>query len=214
MWSLLLLTSWCVHSKPLHFEVLAGSESCIYEEYAAGENIEFVFEVTGRLHPNAMDIELNLYGPQHNLMLQRRATFKPELIRPDTGRVSMQVGSSGTHRICFNNKFSKYEPKIMKFQMKGSKSGSGKHYDEMAKLSHLGPMAMSIIKIERQLEEIEEAQERTKNREYIHRAILKKSGSHIMYATMVETLILLVVSVFQIKEIRGWKYKTAGRQRI
>lgn len=141
-------------------------------------------------------------------------TFEPEQYRPNAGRVSMQVKSSGTHRICFDNQFSRSEAKIIEFQMKGSKSASRKHHEEMAKLSHFNPMVTSFMYIVEQLEEIEEAQERTRNREHIHHAILKKSESQIMHAAMIETLILLVVSVFQIKGIRGWKYKTKGRQRI
>merc|ERR1719494_1202114 len=122
MTSLLLIALWSVQSKPLYFEIDAGTEECIHEDYAKGETIEFYFEVTGWAQPSSMDIELKIYGPQQNVMLQRMSNFQPEKSTEHTGEALMKVGSPGTHRICFNNKFSRWKSKIIEFNMRGSKS--------------------------------------------------------------------------------------------
>merc|ERR1712113_848021 len=85
-------------SKPLYFEVNAGREECIYEEYKAEEKIDFYFEVT---QGGDLDIELKIFGPKKNMMLQRMASFKDDFSQA-MGEVGLRIDSPGVHKFCFN----------------------------------------------------------------------------------------------------------------
>merc|ERR1712080_469936 len=178
----------------LLFEVGGGREECVYEEYAEKEKIEFDFDI---VEGGKLDIELKIFAPGGSMVLQRMVTFSADN-DPRSGTVDQKISVSGVYKICFNNRASRWVAKVVRFTMGGSKSTSHKHYEELAELQHLGPMVSSIISISHKLDEIENIQERTDSREDVHHQILVKSEEYLTWATMMETLILLGVSVWNI----------------
>jgi len=110
----------------------------------------------------------------------------------------------GEFKICFDNRMSRWTAKVVTCAMGGVFGVRDKGHGEIAKLEHLSPVVDSVLKIEEELAQVEKAQRHLRVLATIHSRDSASANSQMQYATMIESGILIVVSIFQYRCIRDW----------
>jgi len=116
----------------------------------------------------------------------------------------------GQHSFCFNNKMSRWTPKIVSF-------GAGRDASkvpEVAKLEHLGPVVDSVIKVNEKLAEIEKLEHYLRVREQKHRDTQESTNDRVQWMSVFEAVLLLSISALQLYYIQSWFGDTKNRRRV
>jgi hypothetical protein len=86
--------------------------------------------------------------------------------------------------------------------------------DSVAKLQDLGPTVDAVIKIADELDAIETIQHHMRIREQTHRDTTLSTNSNVQWLALVEAVLLVGLTAFQIKYIRDWFAETSSRGRV
>eukprot|EP00457_Paulinella_chromatophora_P012035 gb/GEZN01012211.1/.p1 GENE.gb/GEZN01012211.1/~~gb/GEZN01012211.1/.p1 ORF type:complete len:156 (-),score=19.63 gb/GEZN01012211.1/:6-473(-) len=127
---------------------------------------------------------------------------KDDQVNARNSRVEFQAQTTGTHEICFDNTMSRWTAKDVTFRM--TAQDTKKPQDNLATLSSLGPMVDSVINLDEEMEKIEKLQHYHRVREQNHRDAVEATNARIQWLSIVETVVLVSLSAFQLTYIRQW----------
>eukprot|EP00455_Lapot_gusevi_P006734 TRINITY_DN1288_c0_g1_i1.p1 TRINITY_DN1288_c0_g1~~TRINITY_DN1288_c0_g1_i1.p1 ORF type:complete len:204 (+),score=75.82 TRINITY_DN1288_c0_g1_i1:150-761(+) len=195
------------------------TEECFFEELSAGQTFELDFEV---IRGGLLDIEFKLKSPDQQIVFQRLAFFnhKDDKQNEAEGHVSYVATSTGIHSICFDNTMSRWTAKVVSFFVHDipncpSQLPSPNHSNEdVAKLEHLGPVVDSVVRLSDELDAIERMQRHMRVREHVHRDTAESTNSRVAWLSIIESLILISISAFQLIYIRKWFSEADKRRRV
>lgn len=108
---------------------------------------------------------------------------------------------------------SRWTGKTISFVVGDRIQQSVQQHSEIAKLTHLGPIVDNVISIADKLDKIESLQHHMRVREQSHRDSIELSNSRIAWLTGLETVVLIILAVIQIRTIMNWfaEKKKMGR---
>ena len=167
------------------------------------------------------------------VMMSRLAFFnhKEDEKNEQEGHVEYAVMQTGTYGICFDNTMSRWTAKTVSFfipTIKGCVTQFGspsQPSEDMAKLEHLTPFVESVIHLSDELEAVEKMQHHMRVRETFHRDSMfvsvvsihvaaESTNSRVMWLSLLESVVLLTISGFQLFYIRNWFSDTDRRRRV
>lgn len=200
------------YASSLTFKIEPREEVCFYEELTAGTQFNMEFEV---VRGGLLDVRLKISDPSNHVMLEKLSFFnrQDEALNEAEGKISLFANQNGRHSICFDNTMSRWTPKVVSmFIPHGANTGVDKQAlnDDVAKLTDLGPMVDSIIAIADQLDAIEIQQHHTRVREQMHRDLASTTNDRVQLWSLVESFVLIGITVWQLYYIRHW-FKDAGK---
>lgn len=116
----------------LSIQVEPKSDDCFYETLDAGSVLELDFEVT---RGGLLDIEIVVSDPTQNIIYRKLAFFNHQTPEENEreGFISVNAVYTGQYTICFNNKMSRWTPKIVSFAVRDQ----SKKKPEAAKVGNL-----------------------------------------------------------------------------
>ncbi|KAH9369916.1 hypothetical protein HPB48_000489 [Haemaphysalis longicornis] len=164
----------------LTFKVPAASKQCFHEDIEANKNatVQFVVVAGG-----ASDVVMTLKGPNDETIYRG---WKNHF---DTATILANV--TGTYTACFSNEFSILEPKLvfMNFQVREKKSPPrlGESDNTMRGIES------SLEKVRGELDAIVDHQTHHRLREAHGRKLAEHLNQHVLVASIVETLIVLII---------------------
>jgi hypothetical protein len=107
---------------------------------------------------------------------------------------------------------SRYTPKVVSFFLLDTSAAERR--DEVAKLSHLGPIVDSVIKIADTLDAVEANQHHYKVREQAHRDHIESDNARIQWLSILECVLLIGMAAFQLRSIIAWFNETKKFGRV
>lgn len=102
----------------LNVVVEPKAEECFYEVLKKGQVFEMDFEV-GR--GGLLDIEVVVTAPTMEIVHRKLSFFNHEdpEVNEKEGFLSLEARVEGQYMICFNNKMSRWTPKVVSFSVRG-----------------------------------------------------------------------------------------------
>jgi len=157
-----------------------------------------------------LDIKLIILDPFNNVVVERMAFFnKPDdASNEQEGKVVFSASHTGVYQICFDNSMSRWTSKIVSFRVNSSKK------EELVKFEHLTPMVDSVIKISEELHVIELLQHHMRVKEQSHRDASESTNTRVQWMSLIESALLISMSVFQLRFIRRWFSDSEKRTRV
>eukprot|EP01061_Rhynchopus_euleeides_P007346 TRINITY_DN16359_c0_g1_i2.p2 TRINITY_DN16359_c0_g1~~TRINITY_DN16359_c0_g1_i2.p2 ORF type:complete len:225 (+),score=95.21 TRINITY_DN16359_c0_g1_i2:29-676(+) len=173
-------------SSALTVVVGARGDECFFEEAkVVGAKVFFHFQVTSG---GKLDVDAKISDPKGEVVW--------EVDRESEYRVMFKAASVGQYAFCFANKLSTMTPKTVSFDIAigDPTQGDGKASPD--------PIEQSIIKVTEGLHEIAQEQAYLTARERVHRSTAEETNSRVLYFSIVEIALLLVMGVGQIVYLR------------
>lgn len=200
-----------LYASALTLQVEPREEACFYEDLESGKTFRLEFEV---VRGGLLDIKVKIFDPQQNTVLDKMAFFNrnDDALNEQEGRISFQAGVSGTYKLCFDNTMSRWTAKVVSFFVMHDQPKDP--HGDVAKLEHLGPMVDSVIKIADQLDVIENAQHHMRVREQSARDSIEQTHSRVHWVSLIDSLLLIGMTAFQLYYIRHWFAETSTRGRV
>lgn len=200
------------YASSLTFKVEPREEVCFYEDLSAGNQFAMEFEV---VRGGLLDIRLKISDPSNHVLLEKLSFFnrQDEALNEAEGKVNLFPSQNGRHSICFDNTMSRWTPKVVSMFIPHHTNGAVDRQalqDDVAKLTDLGPMVDSIIAIADQLDAVEIQQHHTRVREQMHRDLATTTNDRVQMWSLVESVVLIGVTAWQLYYIRHW-FKDAGK---
>jgi hypothetical protein len=161
-----------------------------------------------------LDIKIKITDPNGVNVVDRIAYFNKEddALNEAEGRVNFVATSSGIYSICFDNTMSRWTAKVVSFFVLNDAAVDPK--DSVARLQDLGPTVDAVIKIADELDSIESIQHHMRVREQAHRDSTLTTNSRVQWLALMEAVLLISLTLFQIKYIRNWFSETSSRGRV
>jgi len=193
-----------VWSYELGFQIAPKEMQCFFEDLEASKTFFMQF---GVVRGGLLDIKLRVKDPNENVITDRLAFFnkKTEQENEQEGRLEFVASTTGRHEICFDNTMSRWTSKVVSFYVDTTQHRS----EEVAKLEHLGPVVDSVIKIADELDNIEKLQHYMRVREQSHRDASESTNARVQWLALLEWVLLIGMSFFQLRYIRNWFSETA-----
>jgi len=207
------------YSSALTFQVDPRSEQCFYEEFQPNQQFSMEFEV---VRGGLLDIRIRVQDPNGNTILEKMAFFNraDDSLNEAEGRVAFTATIRGRYSICFDNSMSRWTPKIVSFFILNAAESatSSQRYQQLtadsAQLADLGPIVDSIIKIADSVEIIEQQQHHGRIREQNHRDSIETTNSRIQWYSLIESFLLIGITIAQLQYIRNWFKETHKYGRV
>jgi hypothetical protein len=162
-----------------------------------------------------LDIKVRVSDPSGTALVDRVAYFNKEddALNEAEGRVSLTSAPvTGRYAICFDNTMSRWTAKVVSFYVVNEAGRSPK--DSIAKLQDLGPTVDAVIKIADELESMEGIQHHMRVREQSHRDSTLATNARVQWLALLEAVLLISLTAFQIRYIRQWFADTSSRGRV
>jgi len=168
--------------------VPASQELCYFERAERGEKVVSSFNVAAG---GFLDIDIKVFGPDNKIIY--------EADREKEGSFQFIATQSGEHRLCFGNQMSTVTGKTVSFHLYVGNALAQHH---AAKKEHLTPLEGSILKLSENLHQVRDSQEYIKVRERACRSTSESTNERVMWWSIVESLALVMMAVFQIYWLR------------
>ncbi|KYR01887.1 hypothetical protein DLAC_11497 [Tieghemostelium lacteum] len=176
----------------LTFQVEPKQQECFYNYVEGGKTSLILYQV---IRGGLLDIDIRIFDPKGNTIFSRLhfdTTMK--------GRQSFTAAESGAYKLCFNNEMSRFTAKVITFTWNLEEFNP----NEYAKGATLNPMEHSIQKIERVLQSVVHEQKRLRYREQANRDTSESTNGRVVWWSIGEVAILVVMGVAQIWYLRKW----------
>jgi len=169
------------------FKVEPKTEDCFYENYPANTKVDVEWAV---LDGGLLDIEIRIY--QGETKIYSKLFFQGR----EEGKFAMTTSTEGPIGICFNNEMSRFTVKTCTFSITDSIA------PEQVKTSDLSVFEQAIQRVERGFDVIEQEQRYYRVREHSHRNTAESTNSRVYIWSLIESVILLLMSLCQIWYLR------------
>jgi len=188
----------CVSQPTLavYFNVVEGQKRCFIEE--VGEDVLVVGSYTNldmtRMESQAA-IRLTVQDPKSAVILQSDLS--------GSGRFAFSSQVAGEHNLCLQTNTSQSYP-AYRFQLQLSIGESATDYSEVAKQEHLSAIEVEVRKLNDKLKQIRAEQEYQKKREEYFRDISESTNSRVMWWSVAEVLVLLLLVIYQLVNLQSF----------
>ncbi|EAL60582.1 hypothetical protein DDB_G0293540 [Dictyostelium discoideum AX4] len=187
-------------SSALTLQVEPKSQECFYNFIESGKTSLLLYQV---IRGGLLDINVKLTDPKGNTIFER-LHFDTQM----KGKQSFTAGESGAYKVCFNNEMSRFTAKVVTFTWASEEEG----VKEVAKGDSITPMDQSVQKIERVLQSVIHEQKKLRYREQANRDTSESTNARVVWWTIAEVIVLVVMGVGQIWYLRKWfDNKSTGR---
>eukprot|EP00659_Diplonema_papillatum_P022554 gene22554-34515_t len=165
----------------LTVKVEATAEECFLENAKEGAiPFTFAFQVTSG---GKLDIDVKLTDP--------RGTVIQAWPKATDGRHSWTSTMPGDYKMCFSNAMARWTPKWVSFYTTVGQSSN------TAKLQDLDPIEKTIVHLTKGLNDLQEEQKQLRAVERLHRDTIEATNTRILYWSVFEALVLVVMGLFQ-----------------
>jgi len=181
---LLLTSSSSSLVQAITVKIDAKAEQCFFESVSK-ENVkvQVQFQVASG---GFLDIDFKMYGPKNDLVHQ--------IDRETEGKFTLTAVDAGDYKLCFSNAMSTLTPKVVSFTVH-----VGDVMDpHLTKIDHSDPIVKSIMRLTEGLSEIQNEQKYLRMREHNHRDLAEETNDKILYWSIVEAIVLVIMSVVQV----------------
>jgi len=187
-------------SATLTFQVEPLTRECFYEDMLNTQVFKMNWRVT---RGGLLDIVLKINSPTGRVLYDKLAYFnhKDDRVNEDEGTVVLSAQGKGVHEICFDNTMSRWTAKVVQFTVDDNEP---EEHEKIAKLEHLGKTVDSVIQIADDLENLEKLQKNLRVREQSHRDATEDTNSRIVWISILESVVLITLTAFQIYLIQSW----------
>jgi len=177
-------------------EIQPGESECFFEHLEANHSTTFIYSV---YRGGELDIKVELYNPKSDLLFEEFHSEDSE----DGGIHEFQPEETGDYEICFDNEMSTFTSKFIYFELTKEHPTNEEeeiHVGKKVPVStvDLDPVETSMYKIEEQMEELVRHFHYLKGREIQHRELMETTSERLAWVTIIETILLLGMSLFQI----------------
>jgi len=169
------------------FKVEPKTEDCFYENYPANAKVDLEWAV---LDGGLLDIEVRVF--QGETRIYTKLYFEGR----EDGKYSFVTSADGPVGFCFNNEMSRFTVKTCTFSLENMKG------PEQVKKSDLTSFEQAIQRVERGFDVIEQEQRYYRVREHAHRNTAESTNTRVYVWSLVESVILLLMSICQIWYLR------------
>ncbi|KAF2076749.1 hypothetical protein CYY_001938 [Polysphondylium violaceum] len=184
----------------LTLQIEPKSQECFFNFIEREKTTLILYQVT---RGGLLDIDVRIFDPRGNTIFSKLhfdTTMK--------GRQSFVAAESGAYKLCFNNEMSRFTAKVVSFSWTVEDSNN----NDIAKGDSLTPMDQSIQKIERTLQSIIHEQKRLRYREQANRDTSESTNGRVVWWSIAEVVVLVVMGVAQIWYLRRWfDSRSSGR---
>ncbi|KAM9973646.1 hypothetical protein ACTFIW_010760 [Dictyostelium discoideum] len=206
-------------SSALTLQVEPKSQECFYNFIESGKTSLLLYQV---IRGGLLDINVKIIShsycfshsspsPSSLLLTDPKGNTIFERLHFDTqmkGKQSFTAGESGAYKVCFNNEMSRFTAKVVTFTWASEEEG----VKEVAKGDSITPMDQSVQKIERVLQSVIHEQKKLRYREQANRDTSESTNGRVVWWTIAEVIVLVVMGVGQIWYLRKWfDNKSTGR---
>jgi len=205
-----------MYASALTMQVEPRTQSCFYEDLQKDSTFRLEFEV---VRGGLLDVKLRITDPVGGTVVDKIAYFNKEddAANESEGRINFVALHTGRYTICFDNTMSRWTAKVVSFfvlnDQPGGQSGA-ESKSAVAKLADLGPTVDSVIKIADELDAIETLQRHMRRREQSHRDATLSTNARVQWLALLESVLLVTLTAFQIHWIRHWFAETSTRGRV
>jgi len=203
--SLFLFLQYC--SGDLSFQIEPKSRECFFEDLEKDGRFGMEFEV---VRGGLLDIKLVVLDPSNQVIYERMAFFnKPDhSTNRQEGYYQFSAERPGSYQICFDNTMSRWTAKVISVRVHAGVK------DEPIKYEHLTPVVDSVVKVADELASIEQLQHLMRIRERSHRDASEATNARVQWMSLIESILLISMSVFQLFYIRKWFSDSEKRGRV
>eukprot|EP00013_Stygamoeba_regulata_P021213 CAMPEP_0177657750 /NCGR_PEP_ID=MMETSP0447-20121125/16384_1 /TAXON_ID=0 /ORGANISM="Stygamoeba regulata, Strain BSH-02190019" /LENGTH=210 /DNA_ID=CAMNT_0019162191 /DNA_START=14 /DNA_END=646 /DNA_ORIENTATION=+ len=179
------------------FQVEPKSQECFYE--SIGKDINTVIDyhvLRGGLLDIRFEVALEQQYPDVKLLIET-LHFEDQ----HSGRYEFVAPETGTYRICFDNRMSRFTAKVVEFSISvndGRWGTGGGH----AKSEHFKNMDQQARQLSDAVDDFTRHQHYLRAREIKHRNMIEETNSRVVIWSIVESTVLFAVSLFQIYTLR------------
>jgi hypothetical protein len=179
-------------------DVLAGDRHCFIVKAANGVPITGSYEV---IHPDAKFISVTVTGPKGYLHYEKSTKDKSEEEQEDSseGFFSFDAELDGDHTMCISNgneQENDGQPRLIAFNFRASPEGE-QDYQFVGLQSELADLKEG-------LELLKDHQSYMNQREDVHKETLESINAKVLCWTVLEAIILIAMSFWQITYIRSF----------
>lgn len=186
--------------------VPARRKLCVHEDFtqAQRKTLDVFVEKGGGL-----DIDIEIYGPVSEDMLAAGTYASPIFtdtvvstdVKPDMAQAYQHefiALYAGTYAFCLNNERSRLFSKMVQIDLIDPRD------KEADKTFIADDVKASLYNLKKGLSKVQAQQKRDRHRLTLHSEANRASHNHLVFGSVVETIVFVCVSVFQIFFVRRW----------
>jgi len=187
LFSILYLT--CAQTPArMMIKVEPKSEECFYDDFPANTQVEAEWAV---LDGGLLDIDIRVF--QGETKIYSKLYFEG---KAEPGKYSFVTTQDGPVGFCFNNEMSRFTVKTCTFGLSNMKTA------DQIKKSDLTEFEQAVQRVERGFDVLEQEQRYYRVREHTHRNTAESTNTRVYAWSLMESLILLLMSIGQVWYLR------------
>jgi len=181
-------------------ELSPGGVECFFEKLIAKNEITVIFEV---LRGGDLDVKVQIFSPQGQLLFEELHHENDE----EAGEHDFSPEETGPYEICFDNKMSTFTTKVIEFYfLKEDLDAESEevlaHKLKPALTDDIEFIEGSLEKIQKSMNQLETNIIHMKMRDSQHKEIIASTSQRLMWVSILESVLLLAMNVFQIFYLR------------
>jgi hypothetical protein len=172
----------------LTLKIEAHAEHCVFDDVkTAGDRVFFSFQVTAG---GSLDIDVAIHGPEMGDIWTTE--------RESESRVLFKAPVTGTYQFCFSNKMSTLTGKTVQFHISVGDPIEAMSKNKNKDRKRPDSIERSIVRLEEGLMEIRDEQQYLRTRERIHRDTAESTNARVMYWSIFESGLLVLMGLGQV----------------
>eukprot|EP00759_Apiculatamorpha_spiralis_P027026 PhF_6_TR29999/c0_g1_i1/m.43897/K20347/TMED2, EMP24; p24 family protein beta-1 len=189
--TLLLLFLVClVTIEALTVKIPAGTEECYRQPLKRSQEMTFQFQVT---HGGMLDIDTTMtsegHTSNHEIEVWKTASSGRRLYRAPENEIVV---------ICFSNKMARWTPKWVSFHLYFSSDPDRAHPHEVT------PIESAADLLHHEIEQVRQRHDEIRIMESRHRDLVEASNSWVLYWTLWECILLVLMGAFQVWYLKNF----------
>uniref|UniRef100_A0A6B2LJ17 GOLD domain-containing protein n=1 Tax=Arcella intermedia TaxID=1963864 RepID=A0A6B2LJ17_9EUKA len=175
-------------SRSFMFDVPARKEVCFFEQIEEKSPVSVMFQVTSG---GNLDIDVKVLGPSKKVIYSGK--------NEEGGRYAFVASETGAHSYCFSNAMSSLTLKEVQLVLSVGKPSKD---SDVATDAEVSPLVDAMTQLMDAIETIAADQQYLKMREVAHRSTNESTNSRVVWWSLFEMGILILLSVWQIYYLR------------
>ena len=186
---LFIFASLIVGSYSITALVRGNDEECFFDEAQVGDEIHGTFAIT---HGNT-PIDFKIFAPDDKIVLNLKQTYEDAFS-------FIANGGNGYYTICFKSNTND----LMTIDFSLHIGDDALIKNVIKKDEHLTPIEEAINKLKNGINELNEQVSYHRNRLKRHRLTTKSTNNRITYWSVIESIILIIISLIQTYVIKSF----------
>ncbi|KAJ3332635.1 Carboxypeptidase A4 [Blyttiomyces sp. JEL0837] len=175
-------------SNSFQLQLNPHARDCFHEVLKVGEKFDIYFEV---YDGGALDIDFWVSGPDERIIYN--------VFKQTTQTFAFTADQEGTHTYCFSNQMSSVTAKVLTFTIHGplERLKYEEKYKDSKEDFHT-PLSEEIARLAETMQGVYDEQAYMRHRLTRHRETAISTNGRVVYWSLFETLVLIVVCAFQV----------------